>query len=1629
MKKHFWRKTTAMALSTVLAASSLPMLGSLTAGAIQVPQSIPMSNDFYYKNESLQPYGACFQAEELRNWTPDNDPDARYNQSGVALKDRWMGPNVNPNASRDAKVYPLAMSNPRASEGPSQGGDGDFVYAFTNFQYVDTYNFWGGSSAEGAIAIPSPEHIDSAHRNGVPATGTIFIPWGDSQYGNEFIRQMMEQDDQGNFIMADKLIEIAEYYGFEGYIINHESGGHNKFKDFLAYIQQKKPDGFTMTWYNGSGTLTSGSVTSWMQDGDKRINDEWWLDMSWGSIDSTIAAAKQNNRSPFDIHASWEYFPYLGKGGRIDSLIGADQKLKVSLGILSPTVTLTQSSDSSDFQNVQDQTLWVGPTFDPRSTTRGSVWPGFANLIADQTPIIGSEFVTTFTTGNGYKFYENGVVTGKENGWYNRSMTGVLPTWRWIIDSEGQKLEGSIDYNDAYFAGTSLKFNGNLDAGKANHIKLYSAQLDIEDDSKLSVTYKTPANKGVKMSVGLCFGDTYDDANFKFYDVDTTTDGEWTTATVDLGEDAGKTAIAISMKFASDADVSDYAINIGRLAITTAEADAVAPEKVTGVTYDEVIYPTDTTAEARVYWDKAKNADMYEVRRIHADGSKEFIGSTPNNAYYFGNFAKDGDESSFYFEITPVSENGTAGEVTTLKFKWPNETNGFAPIQEAGENIALKKPAVSTIRCEGDGPVDKLNDGVITLSKWCGQAHVDRGAAVIDLGEERDISRWVVYHANCRGAGEGVAFNTIDFDLMYAPDDGQPLLDGDTQASKNRVNAMAFTTADVVNGNTDDITDRNLSQPIKARYVKLNVRHSGSSPWIAIRIYEFELYEHNYTSAPTPLLARNVTVENNEGATDRVTLNNVPMPSTTGNTGLVKLYRSMDDTEPFAQVKATQPNQSYRERNVGIANFTDLDLGAEGGRLYYSTVVDGYAAESPRYSVVIPPETGEAIPTPEMTLEATAKGVQLNDAYGVMTLSGLPEGTSLKVYDSADSMIPILFASEIPEGSDSIRMERIPLKKDGGTFYYVLSKDGSPDSERIAVNYENPADMAIDATTLPELIEKYQPVIDNKADYVPSTFTAFEEAFGAAKALMEEENVTAAQAEEARAAMMTAFASVRSIADTQRISEYIEEVESTHAYDQDYTEDEWNGYQTALNALKGLVNSTKDGTNPADKLAIEKARIALDAAKAKLETPKSIDITPVAKQVRGARLNLADIDYTVNGKGGSTVSQDVSWSLAGGNTSSGTYISTSIWYGSYLYIGSDEASRTVTLRATSQQDSSVYADLEITIRQQGAVILPEIENAAITADKEAAFDDETVTVTVTPNKGYRVKKGSLTMNGEPIENNTFVMPSADANIEVVIEKAAVMDVINAVIEKAEQLKAEGALEGTMEAVVTEFNAALEAAKAIDPETAYQPDINAATVRLLSVMAKVDWKQGDKTVLEVAFEVAQSINDNLDLYVDAGKAEFTDAFNRAEELLASGNAWQDDIDAAVADLIEAMSNMRMKANKDILNGMIEQAGALNLSGYTADSANALKAALENAKTVAQNDAATQDEVDAAVANLAAARAGLVKANGGSTQIPVQDTGDGSKPSAPTQTGDAGSMAAFGMMALAAAAVVLFKKKRG
>ena len=271
---------------------------------------------------------------------------------------------------------------------------------------------------------------------------------------------------------------------------------------------------------------------------------------------------------------------------------------------------------------------------------------------------------------------------------------------------------------------------------------------------------------------------------------------------------------------------------------------------------------------------------------------------------------------------------------------------------------------------------------------------------------------------------------------------------------------------------------------------------------------------------------------------------------------------------------------------------------------------------------------------------------------------------------------------------------------------------------------------------------------------------------------------------------------------------------------------------------------------------------------------------------------------------------------------------------------------------------------------------------------------------------------------------------------------AVTSVLEAVIEKAEQLLNDGALDNTMEAVVTEFNGALKAAKEIvAKDGATQAEINDATVRLLNVMAKVDWKQGDKTALQVAVDIANAIKPDLDLYVESGKQEFLAALSTAEELLASGNAWDDDIKAATTELIEAMANLRMAANKDILNEMINKANALDLSAYTAESADAVRTALQAAEALAADENATQDKVDAAANTLQAALAGLTYVNGDSS-TPAEDAnsnsnsngngstgtttpvGDGTTP---IKTGDMGTSGLAALMLMSAAGVLLLRKK--
>ena len=125
-------------------------------------------------------------------------------------------------------------------------------------------------------------------------------------------------------------------------------------------------------------------------------------------------------------------------------------------------------------------------------------WYGIANLVADRTPAVGRTFTTSFNTGHGKKWFVDGKVS-KDSEWNYRSVSGILPTWRWWQTSSGAKLQADYDFEDAYNGGNSLKFAGDLAENTNQDVRLYSTKLEVTDKTKLRVAHK--GGKGSKVYV------------------------------------------------------------------------------------------------------------------------------------------------------------------------------------------------------------------------------------------------------------------------------------------------------------------------------------------------------------------------------------------------------------------------------------------------------------------------------------------------------------------------------------------------------------------------------------------------------------------------------------------------------------------------------------------------------------------------------------------------------------------------------------------------------------------------------------------------------------------------------------------------------------------------------------------------------------------------------------------------------------------------------------------------------------------------------------------------------------------------------------------------------------------------
>ena len=195
-------------------------------------------------------------------------------------------------------------------------------------------------------------------------------------------------------------------------------------------------------------------------------------------------------------------------------------------------------------------------------------------------------------------------------------------------------------------------------------------------------------------------------------------------------------------------------------------------------------------------------------------------------------------------------------------------------------------------------------------------------------------------------------------------------------------------------------------------------------------------------------------------------------------------------------------------------------------------------------------------------------------------------------------------------------------------------------------------------------------------------------------------------------------------------------------------------------------------------------------------------------------------------------------------------------------------------------------------------------------------------------------------------------------------------------------------DGVTDAAKKAFETALENAEAVlADDKATQEEVNAAWDALLEGIWGLGLTQGDKTMLELLIAKAEDMTANADQYVADHWQDLVNALAKAEEVMDDGNAMEEDVQPAAQTLLDAILAQRFKADKSILEDLLNKAENLNLEGYTAESVAAFRSALAQAQAVLADEALTEDDqntVDAAVDALNTAMDGLTAEGEGEAQ---------------------------------------------
>ncbi|XP_035036139.1 cytosolic endo-beta-N-acetylglucosaminidase isoform X1 [Hippoglossus stenolepis] len=377
-----------------------------------------------------------------------------------------------------------------------QGTSVEAPYAFYHWQYIDIFNYF----THNMVTIPPAVWTSAAHKHGVVVIGTFITEWNDGANACEAFLK----DEEAYRAVADKLVQISHYYGFDGWLINIENTlSEVAVKNtplFLRYLtdqMHERVSGSQVLWYDS--VIESGQLL-W-QNALNQSNrmffdacDGFFTNYNW--TEQNLEEMKEDSGikgREADVYIGVDVF---GRGEVVGGMLETNKALEIirkhnfSTAIFAPGWVYESHDDKTEFRKNQDM-----------------FWALLSDYLYIHRPASPLPFISSFCQGFGKALYWRGKHE-TERSWFNLAAQEIQPLYYHTELEDQGWLRSRGCPQEAWNGGCSLLLEGLIPASHTSTVSANIFSLNIPLPSKILVSFIHKPSAGISVSLELKTTDT-----------------------------------------------------------------------------------------------------------------------------------------------------------------------------------------------------------------------------------------------------------------------------------------------------------------------------------------------------------------------------------------------------------------------------------------------------------------------------------------------------------------------------------------------------------------------------------------------------------------------------------------------------------------------------------------------------------------------------------------------------------------------------------------------------------------------------------------------------------------------------------------------------------------------------------------------------------------------------------------------------------------------------------------------------------------------------------------------------------------------------------------------------------------